>query len=429
MSVRCVIGLQWGDEGKGKIVDILSADSDVVVRYQGGSNAGHTVVINNEKFILHLLPTGILHPGIKCVIGNGVVIEPELLLKEINGLKKRGVRVDGRLFISERAHIVFPYHKILDGLSETKLGQAKIGTTGRGIGPAYTDKFARRGLRAIDLYEPDIFQAMLKSNLAFLKQWLPNSFKAQEESCRSLSFRKIYRDYLAYAAIIKPYIIDTRLLIKEAIASGKRVLFEGAQGTLLNIDLGTYPYVTSSHSDITGVSGGTGIAPKFISNIVGLLKAYTTRVGSGPFPTELLDKTGEELRSQGGEYGSTTGRPRRCGWLDLVAARYATEINGADAIAITKLDVLSSLKDIKIAVGYKYRGKIQSDFPANLKILQNIQPVYKTFRGWGKSLAGITKYKALPVYTRKYLEFIEKQLDVPIKIISIGAERSETIYR
>jgi len=418
MSVSCVVGLQWGDEGKGKIVDILSAKSDFVVRYQGGSNAGHTVVIGKEKFVLHLIPSGILHEKVKCVIGNGVVIDPSLLLEEINMLEKRNIKVAKRLFISERAHLVFPYHKQIDALSETNLGSGKIGTTGRGIGPAYADKINRIGIRVIDLFKPNTLQERLKTNIKDKEALLKTK----------LSFAKIYSEYNSYAQKMKPYVADTRVMVRDAIESGKRILFEAAQGTLLNIDLGTYPFVTSSHSDTTGIPGGTGIPPGKIAGVTGILKAYTTRVGSGPFPTELKDALGEEIRQRGGEFGATTGRPRRCGWLDFVSARYTTEINGVDNLAITKLDVISHLKEIRVATAYKYNGKTYHDFPADIKIIENAKPVYKTLPGWQKSLSGVKKYKELPVNARRYLEFIEKMLRARISIISIGAKRDETIF-
>lgn len=418
MSIRCVIGLQWGDEGKGKIVDLLAAQSDMVVRYQGGSNAGHTVVVGGEKFILHLVPSGILHRGVKCVIGNGVVVNPAKLLAEIDQLRDRGFEVKGRLYLSERAHLILPYHQLQERLAEQSLGRSRIGTTGHGIGPCYSDKFARTGIRVIDLYEPGLLWQRLKANLAEKKRLMKDPGNLQ----------RIYRDYLSYARRLKAYVSDTRKIISQAIKKGERVLFEGAQGTLLNIDLGTYPYVTSSWSDSSGIAGGTGI-PLKDAQVIGVLKAYTTRVGGGPFPTELPNALGNLLRESGDEYGATTGRPRRCGWLDLVAARYAAEINGINAIAITKLDVLDNLNRIKVCLGYKFKSRIYRDFPARLSILEKAQPVYQELPGWREPLTHLTRYRDLPANARRYLEFIEKTLAAPIKMISVGAERSQTIHR
>jgi adenylosuccinate synthase len=424
MNRASVIGLQWGDEGKGKIVDLLSSECDLVVRYQGGSNAGHTVIIGDEKFVLHLIPSGILHPKVKCVIGNGVVLDPMLLLKEMDELIKRGIKVKGRLFISERCHLVFPYHKAFDMLSEKSLGKSKIGTTGRGIGPAYVDKYNRTGIRLMDLYEPKTLYEKIKANLAE-----KNIYFRAMRSKTGLNAGIIYNESLLFARRLKPYVTDTRLFIKRMMDAKKRVLFEGAQGTLLNIDHGTYPFVTSSHSDATGISAGSGIPPKDITNVLGILKAYTTRVGEGPFPTEQDNATGEFLRKEGGEFGATTGRPRRCGWLDLVAAKYAVDLNGVSQIVITKLDVLSLLKSIKVAVAYKYKGRMYRDFPADLNVLENCEPVYRTLPGWQGSLRGARKYREFPLNTRRYLEYIEKELGVPINIISIGPERTQTIDR
>ncbi|MBI4835340.1 MAG: adenylosuccinate synthase [Planctomycetes bacterium] len=422
MSIASVIGMQWGDEGKGKIVDLLSSECDIVVRYQGGSNAGHTVIIGDEKFVLHLIPSGILHPKVKCVIGNGVVLDPMLLLKEMDELTKRGIKIKGRLFISERCHLVFQYHKWLDTLSEKSLGKSKIGTTGRGIGPAYVDKYNRTGIRLMDLYEPKRLLEKVKINLAE-----KNIYFRALHSKTGIDSGAIYKESLFYARRLKPYVTDTRLFIRRMMDAKIRVLFEGAQGTLLNIDHGTYPFVTSSHSDATGISAGSGIPPSSITNVIGILKAYTTRVGEGPFPTEQDNPIGECLRKEGGEFGATTGRPRRCGWLDMVAAKYAVELNGVSQIVITKLDVLSILKSIKVAVAYKYKGRVYRDFPADLNTLKNCEPVYRTLPGWQSSLRGIRKYRDFPLNTRRYLEYIEKKLGVPIKIISIGPERTQTI--
>lgn len=422
MNIICVIGTQWGDEGKGKIVDILAQKSDMVVRFQGGSNAGHTVVTGREKFILHLIPTGILHRSVKCVIGNGVVLDPAQLLTEIRQLTARGIPMKGRLFISDRAHLVLPYHKVIDNLSEIRKGKDKIGTTGLGIGPCYSDKIARSGIRVIDLYDPAVFKNSLKANLKE-KNWLIRSFSRH----RGLSFNRIYQDYLRYARQLKPFVCDSRELINRAIRSRKRVLFEGAQGCLLDIDFGTYPFVTSSNSDITGLAAGTGIPNSRINRVLGVMKAYTTRVGSGPFPTELKAKLGNLLRNKGNEYGATTGRPRRCGWLDLVSIRYAIEINDVNALAVMKLDVLSGLKKIKVCMGYKYQGKLYKSFPASLKVLERCSLVYKELPGWDEDISRIRSYRRLPLKARRYLKFIQSVTGVKISIISVGSERSQTI--
>ena len=422
MSLTCVIGIQWGDEGKGKIVDWLSKHHDLVVRFQGGSNAGHTVIWGSQKFILHLIPSGIFHKGVKCVIGNGVVIDPAQVLKEIKELTMRGIAVKNRLFISDRAHLVMPYHKVLDNLAEIRKGDAKIGTTGLGIGPAYVDKCSRLGLRMGDLYQPDYFKKCLKQNLDE-KNWLITNLSPY----KSFKLEKVYRDYQNYARKLASYVCDTRVLIQEALEKNQRILFEGAQGTLLNVDFGTYPFVTSSNSDISGVCAGTGIAPQKINRVIGIIKAYATRVGSGPFPTELSGEMEERLRRIGGEFGATTGRARRCGWLDLVSAKYAIEINGVTDLSIMKLDVLSQLKKIKVCVAYKYKNKTYKHFPGNASVLENCQPVYKEFLGWNEDVTTVRKYQQLPLKARRYLNFITTSLGVKIKMVSVGSERNQTI--
>jgi len=422
--LKCVIGLQWGDEGKGKIVDYLSGLSDMVVRYQGGSNAGHTVIKGDRKFVLHLIPSGILHRGVKCVIANGVVFDPPQFIKELQELKSKGIKIDSNIFISDHAHLVMPYHKMMDQLTESALGKNKIGTTGKGIGPAYSDKYGRAGIRVSDIYNPLLFYQRLKESLT-LKNRL---FKAS--GMKALSIDKIYREYLGYAKILKPFIANTRLMIYDAIAKNKNVLLEGAQGTLLDIDFGTYPYVTSSNASLAGVTPGTGIPLcKQNMEVIGILKAYTTRVGEGPFPTEDKGTLGEVLRSLGGEFGATTGRPRRCGWLDLVAARTAVQLNAVTSITITKLDVLSHFVNLRICVGYKHKNKILKYFPTDISVLNEAQPIYKDLMGWPEDISGMRNYRDLPANTKNYLGFIEKELSVPIKMISVGADEKQVIAK
>lgn len=423
MSLSCVVGLQWGDEGKGKIVDLLANQAHLVVRYQGGGNAGHTIVLNNQKFVFHHIPTGILHQRVRCVIGNGTVIDPPRLLKEIQGLKKYGIKAKNRLYISERAHLVMPYHRLLDSLSEQLRGKNKIGTTDLGIGPCYADKFARTGIRVLELYHPDLFKARLEENLK-----VKNLLLKKMGDHKPLSVKSIYQEYMVYAKKLAPYVTDTRILIKQALKARQNILFEGAQGTLLNIDWGTYPFVTSSHSDFTGLAAGCGVPVRKVNQIIGVLKSYTTRVGSGPFPTELHDVLGMQLRANGGEFGSTTGRPRRCGWLDLVSAQYTTELNDTDALAITKLDILSGMEKIRVCVAYHYRGKMLKTFPASLEILQNCRPVYKDFPGWHDDISQLRKHAQLPPRAKKYLNFIQKTLGVKITMISVGKNRHQIIY-
>ncbi|MFA6056374.1 MAG: adenylosuccinate synthase, partial [Thermodesulfovibrionales bacterium] len=376
-----VLGLQWGDEGKGKIVDVLSEKADVVARYQGGHNAGHTVVIKNEKFILHVIPSGILYKGKKCLIGNGVVVEPASLLEEINGLKKRGIEIDkSNLFLSKNAHVIMPYHMALDRENEKLRGSKSIGTTGRGIGPAYCDKINRSGIRVADLLQPEFFKEKLKANLFHINFLLENLYKA-----RVFNSDNIYDEYMGYAEKLKEYVADTDIIINKTIAEGGNILLEGAQGTLLDIDHGTYPYVTSSNATAGGACTGLGIGPTKISKVLGVVKAYTTRVGAGPFPTEIKDSLGDAIREKGGEYGATTGRPRRCGWLDMVILRHSARINGLTGIAITKLDILDGLETIKICTSYKHNGKTYKEFPKELNIFQECEPVYEEIKGWKDS--------------------------------------------
>ncbi|MCK4859681.1 MAG: adenylosuccinate synthase [Candidatus Omnitrophica bacterium] len=415
-----VVGMQWGDEGKGKIIDILSEKADIIVRYQGGNNAGHTIVLPKEKFILHLIPSGILHKNKKCVIGNGVVVDPQSLIEEIADLEKRGIEIDKNLLISERCHLIFPYHRILDKLREKK-GLLKIGTTGRGIGPCYADKVSRCGIRFADLYSND-FKKKLKNNIkeknAVLKTY---GFKG-------FVFTEVYEQYQEFGERLKSYVCNCAAILNKAIGNKKNVLFEGAQGTLLDIDYGTYPYVTSSNAIAGGVCAGAGIAPTSIDKIIGVIKAYTTRVGEGPFPGQFSPKLMREFQHLGKEYGATTGRARRCGWFDAVLARHSVKINNLKTIAITKLDILSNCETIKICTGYRYKNEVLKDLPADSDILFHCQPIYEEYAGWQEDISQIKEYKNLPDSAKKYLCKIEKLLMVKIKIVSVGSERGQTIF-
>lgn len=421
MATVAIIGAQWGDEGKGKIVDFLTERCDYVVRFQGGCNAGHTVVVGDEKYILHLIPSGILHKEKKCIIGNGVVLDPAALLKEIEGLKSKGVEINDNLFIAKNCHLIMPYHIALEEESEKS---KKIGTTKRGIGPCYTDKIARAGVRAVDLLFPEILRDKIRANLELINFLLEKFYKTN-----TLNEEEIFLQYLNYAEKLKKYIVDTDIMINEAIDKGKNVLFEGAQGTLLDIDHGTYPFVTSSNTVAGGICTGAGVSPKRIDKIIGVVKAYTTRVGEGPFPTELKDELGVHLREKGGEYGATTGRPRRCGWLDLVAVKHSLRINGFTGIAITKLDVLDEFDKLKICIGYKYKGKIIQDFPKEIEVLKSCEPVYEELPGWKEKTRGIKDFDKLPKNAKNYLTFIENFLNVKIQIISTGMKRDEIIIK
>jgi adenylosuccinate synthase len=419
MSTVVVVGAQWGDEGKGKVVDVLTEKADVVARFQGGNNAGHTVVIKTEKYILHLLPSGILHKGKKCIIGNGVVIDPATLLGEIDKLGERGIKIDKNLLISKNSHIIMPYHIAIERECEKN---KKIGTTGRGIGPAYTDKIARHGIRSVDLLNPNLFREKLRANLETVNYLLENLYKAAP-----LSEEDIFEEYMKYAERLSGYITDTDIIINKEIDSGKNVLLEGAQGTLLDIDHGTYPFVTSSNTTAGGACTGAGISPLKIKRILGIVKAYTTRVGGGPFPTEIKDELGESIRQKGGEYGATTGRPRRCGWLDTVALRYSVRLNRFTGLALTKLDILDGLDKIKICMGYKYNGKVYEDFPKEIEVLENCEPVYVEMDGWKESIIGIKKFEKLPENAKRYIRKIQGILKTKIQIISTGEKRNEII--
>jgi len=422
MPVLVVVGAQWGDEGKGKIIDLLTERADVVARYQGGHNAGHTVVVGMEEFILHLIPSGILHKGKKCIIGNGVVVDPAALIEEMDGLIKRGIKFDANLLISRNAHLIMPYHKAIDVASERLKGNKKIGTTGRGIGPAYADKINRRGIRMADLLSPERFREKLTINIGEANFLLERFYNAP-----LIHQDEVYAEYLQYAQRLKKYITDTTLYINEAVAKKKKVLAEGAQGTHLDVDHGTYPFVTSSSPTAGGACTGLGIGPNTISEIVGIVKAYTTRVGSGPFPTEQNNAMGEHLRERGREYGATTGRARRCGWMDTLIVRHAVRVNGFTSIALTKLDVLDTLDEIKICVGYKHKGKLYKEMPSDLEVLEQCEPQYISLPGWKQTTIGIKKYAQLPKKARVYVEKVCKLCGVKPSIISTGARRDETI--
>ncbi|MFQ5648589.1 MAG: adenylosuccinate synthase [bacterium] len=423
MPVKVVIGAQWGDEGKGKIIDLLSRDSDVVARYQGGANAGHTVVVDGEKTILHLIPSGILHESTVCLIGNGVVIDPVALMEEIDFLESKGVTVKGRLFISHRAHLIMPYHKLLDQAKESRDAKNKIGTTGRGIGPAYVDKVNRMGIRIVDLLDRETFQEKLRRNIAEKNEILRKIYEADE-----MDVDHIVNEYLEFDHKIDPFIKDVSAYIVQAVRSKKKILLEGAQGTLLDIDFGTYPYVTSSNPTSGGACSGVGIGPTYIDEVLGVIKAYTTRVGMGPFPTEIDDGDDVNLRELGDEFGATTGRPRRCGWFDAVIANFAVRVNGLGSFVLTKLDVLDGLDDIKVCVAYKYAGKTITTFPSEKRVLENCEPVYETLSGWKQPTSEIRTFAELPNNAKNYIKRIEELTLTPVSIVSVGSDREQTIF-
>jgi adenylosuccinate synthase len=423
MTNTCVVGIQWGDEGKGKIVDWLAERSDLVVRYQGGGNAGHTVVVGGQKFVLHLIPSGILHRGSLCVIANGVVFDPEQFLAEADELGRRGIRVTPRsLAISDRAHLVMPYHKLLDRLSEEGQGDAKIGTTHRGIGPCYADKVARLGLRVGDLLNPPLFRNRLDRALEEKNRILRCFYRRPP-----LDGAAIARQYAAFARRIRPFVADTVTLLHREADRGRCMLFEGAQGSLLDIDFGTYPFVTSSNSDACGLSAGTGLPPAHVGRILGVVKAYATRVGGGPFPTEIPGPAGDRLRQRGREFGATTGRPRRCGWFDAVAARHAVRINGVQAVAVTKLDVLDDLAEIPVCVAYRHRGRRLNAFPADIQAVCELKPVYVTHPGWRAPVGAARRYRDLPPAARRYLDALARLMGVDLAMVSVGTDRNETV--
>lgn len=420
MTVVALVGTQWGDEGKGKVTDVLASKADVVVRYQGGNNAGHTVVVDENTYKLHLIPSGILYEGKVCLIGNGVVVDPGVLCKEIEYLHQAGISTDN-LFISEKAHVIMPYHKVLDRLEEEQR-TFKIGTTGRGIGPAYVDKYMRLGIRMIDLKSEERLSQALDQVLPFKNDLLQKLYGHE-------GFRKedLLAEYLEYAKVIVPLLADTSLLIHEAREKGQGILLEGAQGTLLDIDHGTYPFVTSSNPTAGGAAPGAGLGPNHINQVIGVVKAYTTRVGEGPFPAELNDATGELIRQRGREYGTTTGRPRRCGWFDAVLLRYSVRINGLTGLALMLLDVLDVLDEIKVCVAYEYKGERLEHLPADLNVLKECKPIFEKVPGWVEDTTGVKDFAALPENAKAYLAFLEKQVGCPIQIVSVGPRRDQTL--
>jgi adenylosuccinate synthase len=423
MAAVVLIGAQWGDEGKGKITDFLAKKAGLIVRSQGGNNAGHTVVVEGEEFKLHLIPSGILYSDKTCIIANGVVIDPAVLLQELNYLTERGVKT-GKLLISGNAHVIMPYHRLLDGLEENARGDSKIGTTKRGIGPAYMDKTARTGIRMNDLIDPDEFAAKLRRNLAEKNTLLTKVYGAEP-----LDFEEIYQEYEGYAARLKEYVTDTSLAIAQTMKNGIKVLFEGAQGTLLDLDHGTYPFVTSSSPIAGGACTGSGVGPTHIDRVVAVIKAYTTRVGEGPFPTELTDDTGQRIQKLGFEFGTTTGRARRCGWFDAVIARYAVRVNGISDFAVTKLDVLTGLETLKICVGYNADGQRIDEFPQSQKIFTKCEPIYEEMPGWQEDLTQIKRFEDLPKNAQNYIRRLEELSGVQATIVAVGPGREQTIVR
>jgi len=421
MSVTAIIGAQWGDEGKGKIVDLLATSAKAVVRFSGGDNAGHTVINPYGEFKLHIVPSGIFHTGAICVIGNGVAINPAILLEEIDNLQKHGVDTS-HLFISDRAHLIMPYHTLLDGLEEERRGKGAIGTTRKGIGPVFADKIARLGIRTCDLLNKKEFRSRLASILEPKNAILTKIYNAPP-----LSLEEIYEQYCSYGERLAPFIRDTGHILRDMVSRKQPIILEGAQGTMLDPDFGTYPYVTSSSPLAAGGSTGCGISPRQIDQIIGVFKAYTTRVGGGPMPTELKDKTGEFIRERAHEYGATTGRPRRCGWFDAVAGRFSTQVNGFTSIALTRLDVLDALDSLKICTGYQIDGDVLKDFPSDLAILDKCQPIYEELPGWCTETSSIRNIKQLPAQAQRYISRLEKLLSCPIAIISVGANRDQTI--
>jgi adenylosuccinate synthase len=418
-----VVGTQWGDEGKGKITDMLARTADVIVRFGGGNNAGHTVVVDEEKYELHLIPSGILYPEKINLIGNGVVIDPEAMIKEMRGLQERGIKLQN-LFISENSHVIMPYHRLFDRLEEERKGDKKIGTTGRGIGPAYVDKVARRGIRVIDLLDKDRFYRKLKNTLDYQNLILDQIYHVQQ-----MKATEIVEQYQPYIDVLRPHVVNAPLMLEKAGREGREVFFEGAQGTLLDIDHGTYPYVTSSNPTAGGVCTGAGIGPTRIDEVIGVVKAYLTRVGEGPFPTEQDNEIGNLLREKGHEYGVTTGRPRRCGWLDIPILCHAYRVNGLTEIALTKLDILTGFQKLKLCTAYRYRDELIGDFPTELEILNECKPVYEDLPGWEEEITSVREYQDLPVNARRYIERIEDLVMVPVKIIGIGPKRKEAIWR
>ena len=423
-KVDLLIGAQWGDEGKGRVVDTMGADVDVFVRYQGGANAGHTVIANGQKVVFHLLPSGMLYPGKLCILGNGLVLDPEQFLNETAELYERG-QDRARLVVSPHAHVVMPYHKVLDRAQEAARGKGRrIGTTGRGIGPCYVDKYARVGLRVEDLLDADLLRERLVPLMEEKNRLLTRLYNE-----KPIPFDEVYGPAREWGKALAPYVGDVVRLLREAVDEGRHVLLEGAQAVLLDIDHGTYPYVTSSSTSAAGAFTGTGLAPRDLTRVIAVVKAYTTRVGEGPMPTEEPGEIGERLRNAGGEFGATTGRPRRCGWLDMVGLQYSMALNGVDVVALTKLDVLSGMPEVKVCTGYEYNGRRLEGFPASPHILDEVVPIYETLPGWRGDISGCTSFDSLPREARGYVEYIEKGLGVPVKLIGVGQERSQTIDR
>jgi len=425
MPSLAVIGTQWGDEGKGKIVDQLSEKKDLVVRFQGGANAGHTIYVNDEKYVFHLIPSGILHEDVIVGIGNGVVLDPEVLMDEINMLEDRDHRVDSEnLKISPLAHVVMPYHKIFDGIREEEKKDKKIGTTKRGIGPCYEDKMARIGIRVMDLVDEEKLYEKLKFNIEVKNKILVKAYGKEK-----LDFDRIFEEYRLYGKKLKNFVYDVSYLIDDFYKNGKNVLFEGAQGSCLDIDFGTYPYVTSSNTSAGGILTGAGVSKDKVDEVLGVVKAYTSRVGAGIFPTEQINEVGEKIRNIGKEFGATTGRPRRCGWLDLIMLKYVVRINSLSGIALTRLDILDEFEELKICTGYEIEGNIVEDFSTNFMAYDKLNPIYETFKGWESQTTGIKKYENLPENAKKYIKFIENFLNVPVDIISVGPNRTQTIFK
>ena len=418
-----VVGAQWGDEAKAKVVDLLSEDADMVVRSQGGNNAGHTVVRGTEKYIFHLLPCGVLRPGVISVIGNGVVVDPKHFVSELEEMRERGLTITPEtLALSDRAHVIMPWHRLLDTLSEQLKAGRKIGTTGRGIGPCYADKMARSGIRIVDLIDESTFRTMVTAALTEKNVLLEKLYEHEP-----LSADAVVTEYLGYAEALRPFVRDTQALLAEAVSADKRIVFEGAQGTLLDIDHGTYPFVTSSNTSSHAVCAGAGIPPKYVGKVIGVLKAYTTRVGAGPFPTGLTDELGDRLRENGDEFGATTGRPRGCGWLDTVACRYVARLTGFDAIALTKIDILSGIDPVRICTAYRTGGETVTTFPSSLPVLESAEPVYEDLPGWHEGLSDVREFAGLPQAAQAYVRRIEDVMSAPVEIISVGPERDQTI--
>ena len=423
MANIVIVGTQWGDEGKGKVVDVLAEKTGVIVRFQGGNNAGHTMVVNGESFISHLVPSGILHPGKLCLIGNGVVVDPGVLIQEIHGLRKRDISITPEnLLVSENAHLIMPYHKLIDHGREKLKGKQKLGTTGRGIGPCYEDKVTRRGIRFCDLIDGNAFKEKISSVLDEKRFYLQAFLKSD-----SVEMADILKEYEPYAEALKPHVTNVSIVLNQAVKEGKNILFEGAQGTHLDIDHGTYPFVTSSNTVAGNACCGTGIGPTQIDKVIGMVKAYTTRVGAGPFPTELNDEIGDRIQERGAEFGATTGRRRRCGWLDAVVVRNAARLNSLTGLAVTKLDVLNGMQALKLCTAYRYKGQTLTEFPVSLKVLEQCEPIYEELPGWSEDIGPIRDFGELPKNAADYLRRIEELVEVPVQIVSVGPGREETI--